>query len=745
MSKAPSSRVSPAKASAGSGRISTVFLRRMKIVGFGAFSDKVVGPFVPGMNVVFGKNEKGKTTLNAFVGGILFGWEEARGGRNTYKPANAERAGTLFFEDEATEEEFELFRIKNSEGAQGATALTNDIDKETFSTMFGLTSDELRSLRSTADMTSKLLTAGSGTNTSPAAALTEVLSRIAEYTSKAAAAEFSITQLNKKEEELRATIAEAADESERFKQHDKEFHEIAPAQEELLLRLHTLNRKIEALTACRASLEKLDQQQAKAFAQKDELLKEEEEAARQQRSHQRAIDSSLAGLSPKQALALRGKIDALLEERNRIEHSAILAKENYQKSKAAFEAILEGDGLQEAQGQAKKGNFVKIGLATALSLVFAAIGAFLFFYGRQIASLPLFILGIFLVFLAVLSAGFALFMLFRPNKKEKAPTQREQEAQFAMIQDKKRLDACEAKKREHEAPVNSFLESVGLEGAGGSLKRAREILDERKDAYAQASLLVQKHQSLSARLAGLDESLADIAAQKERLFAEFSLNSETPLSDIDFSISRKTRQRTRLLETSENMNRRYGELKQELSQAKDMKRFDELKLAHQQVQTRQKESMQDYARLLLAKRTLEKAIEAWEAKSQPEVYKQASRLFALMTSGKWEKVRMSPEGKLQVVDEVKTVREPAYLSLATCQQLYLSLRIALLMTAENVGRAIPVMADDILVNFDAERSLGAVKALQELASRRQVILFTCHEEIVSLMQSCDPQINVLEL
>ena len=34
-----------------------------------------------------------------------------------------------------------------------------------------------------------------------------------------------------------------------------------------------------------------------------------------------------------------------------------------------------------------------------------------------------------------------------------------------------------------------------------------------------------------------------------------------------------------------------------------------------------------------------------------------------------------------------------------------------LLTADNVGRAIPILADDILVNFDASRRRGAARAL----------------------------------
>ncbi|MEG0147680.1 MAG: sugar ABC transporter ATP-binding protein, partial [Raoultibacter sp.] len=78
-------------------------------------------------------------------------------------------------------------------------------------------------------------------------------------------------------------------------------------------------------------------------------------------------------------------------------------------------------------------------------------------------------------------------------------------------------------------------------------------------------------------------------------------------------------------------------------------------------------------------------------------------------------------------------------------QLYLSLRIALLMAAENVGRATPILADDILVNFDADRRVGAARALRELSKQRQVILFTCHEEIVNLMQDVDSQLNCVQL
>ena len=116
-----------------------------------------------------------------------------------------------------------------------------------------------------------------------------------------------------------------------------------------------------------------------------------------------------------------------------------------------------------------------------------------------------------------------------------------------------------------------------------------------------------------------------------------------------------------------------------------------------------------------------------------------------MTDGAWCAVRMNAQGDIEVVDAIKTTRPPHLLSLGTRQQLYLSLRIALLMTAENVGRGLPIMCDDILVNFDDERRVQAIRALVELAKKRQVILFTCHPDIATLVCKSDSTCKLIEL
>lgn len=719
------------------------YLERVKIASFGAFSNMAVGPLTPGLNVIFGRNESGKTTLASFVGGVLFGWEDARGMRNTYKPANAERAGSLFFQ--AGGNEIELSRGRNVDGLQGDAALASDIDKETFQTMFSLTSDELRTLRNTSDVTAKLLTAGSGTGASPAHARSLIQNRLAEYTSRAAGIEHSLVNLGVQQDELREKLSYAAETVERFKRQDKEFHDLAPQRDQLLARLDSLNSDIEALTVCRASVEKIDQEMDDLEDKIASLRAEEETLRLEHRLRDRGDSAALVRLTTTEDRALRDKIESLAVDEAKFEHAVGLAQDNFSTSKAAYEVLLESEDAMSVQGVMRRQRATQIVLSIALPLLFMLSGVPLFIHGREITSLSFTVGGIGLIVFAIMLALAAMVMLFRPDKKADAKEERLQDAQWVMLQDKKKLEACVESRESFRREARAQLDSVGLEEAQGSLRRARTLLDEAKDARAESNLYRQRQQALVSRRSSLEESLALAKRQRKRLFERIDSRAERTVEALDAALAQKVQQRSGLLETSEHLNRRYGELKQELSHAVKEREFDALKLQAEEVKTRIDESSREYARLLLAKRMLETAIGAWESKSQPEVYRQASRLLSVMTDGAWVKVAMTAEGRLQVVDAVKTARDPLHLSLGTCQQLYLALRIALLMTADNVGRAIPILADDILVNFDSERRAGAARALAELARMRQVLLFTCHEEVVKALRAVDPTLNKLEL
>ena len=44
----------------------------------------------------------------------------------------------------------------------------------------------------------------------------------------------------------------------------------------------------------------------------------------------------------------------------------------------------------------------------------------------------------------------------------------------------------------------------------------------------------------------------------------------------------------------------------------------------------------------------------------------------------------------------------------------------------------PLVMDDVFVNFDAERLEASLRVLNEVSSRHQILLFTCHQHVAEM-------------
>jgi uncharacterized protein YhaN len=70
------------------------------------------------------------------------------------------------------------------------------------------------------------------------------------------------------------------------------------------------------------------------------------------------------------------------------------------------------------------------------------------------------------------------------------------------------------------------------------------------------------------------------------------------------------------------------------------------------------------------------------------------------------------------------------MSSGTRDQLFLALRLATLEWRLEKNEPMPFIVDDILINFDDDRSKATLKVLADLSKKNQVILFTHHRQIV---------------
>jgi hypothetical protein len=68
--------------------------------------------------------------------------------------------------------------------------------------------------------------------------------------------------------------------------------------------------------------------------------------------------------------------------------------------------------------------------------------------------------------------------------------------------------------------------------------------------------------------------------------------------------------------------------------------------------------------------------------------------------------------------------------------------------AEEFGRRaqpLPVVMDDVLVNFDPDRARQMARELLTFGQRHQVLLFTCHSFTRDMIREIEPSVPVLEL
>ncbi len=148
----------------------------------------------------------------------------------------------------------------------------------------------------------------------------------------------------------------------------------------------------------------------------------------------------------------------------------------------------------------------------------------------------------------------------------------------------------------------------------------------------------------------------------------------------------------------------------------------------------------------LAKALCEATLERVRRERQPAVIAEASRLFQSITSGRYTRI-LSDEGSGTLTLEMSNgaTRPLEQLSRGTAEQLYLCLRLAFAREFSRNHCNLPLVMDDVLVNFDPQRARLTARVLAEFAQESQVLLFTCHPETAALFASEAPEHRRIEL
>lgn len=125
----------------------------------------------------------------------------------------------------------------------------------------------------------------------------------------------------------------------------------------------------------------------------------------------------------------------------------------------------------------------------------------------------------------------------------------------------------------------------------------------------------------------------------------------------------------------------------------------------------------------LAKKLLEKAYEKMKSNVTPKFTQNLSSNLEKFSDNKYKKVIVNDENGLMVEMQTGEYVSAERLSVGTIDQLYLALRLS--MVDELTDERLPIILDEAFAYFDDERLKNVLKYIAENYKNRQVIILTC--------------------
>ena len=134
--------------------------------------------------------------------------------------------------------------------------------------------------------------------------------------------------------------------------------------------------------------------------------------------------------------------------------------------------------------------------------------------------------------------------------------------------------------------------------------------------------------------------------------------------------------------------------------------------------------------------TLEELRIEFEQSHQPPILARAKEYLSKLSGERYDNI-WTPLGErtLCVDDADDNTLRIEHLSGGTREQLFLSIRLALIEHFSKQGIQLPIVLDDILVNFDEQRTRAAIEVLlRQTGENQQILYFTCHQHLAEMFR-----------
>ncbi|MEW4561011.1 AAA family ATPase [Bremerella sp. JC770] len=279
------------------------------------------------------------------------------------------------------------------------------------------------------------------------------------------------------------------------------------------------------------------------------------------------------------------------------------------------------------------------------------------------------------------------------------------------------------------------------------LSQWRSQIDAETDEQLEVvSQVVKEKQKLERELAELETQLALVRESEPTESFQQALET-LDVDGLNQDLMSATSEHAEARQQQEQVQRQLGEFDLRLREVDQTSLAVSAQGKIESLQSELSDCLDRLGPLLIAKEMLDRAMQAFREENSGQLLSIISDLIEQMTEGRYTQVEHDPdqEGGLILSGPNDLRRKPAELSTGTREQLYLAIRLAYIRHYCASAQPLPVLMDDILVNFDDARQLATLKVLMDFDPQIQIIMLTCHQPLVDKVQSLSKSIQVTRI
>ncbi|MCA9030343.1 MAG: AAA family ATPase, partial [Planctomycetaceae bacterium] len=248
-----------------------------------------------------------------------------------------------------------------------------------------------------------------------------------------------------------------------------------------------------------------------------------------------------------------------------------------------------------------------------------------------------------------------------------------------------------------------------------------------------------------------EQEISNLTIELRQIVPDLAVAEEELQSESEESLAQQCEETSRQIDELERQIHegveRLGGLRRQIESWTTENPADRIAGHLESVRTEFASAAENWAALTLAEELLHRVMSRFEKNHQPRLKESVSNWLSKLTNGRYRRIvqTMDEPNVLRVQDAQGNEKLPSQLSTGTREQLFLAIRLAYIEDYSSRHEPLPIVLDDVLVNFDEDRARETLKFLQDLSADCQVLLLTCHRRTIELCEGLPAFGNVLEL